>query len=57
MPSFIYQSDIDTTQVRYINEFFPEIAQRIGGAWAMIYSRVFISIWKNGRLLDNVEFI
>tara|TARA_B100000214_G_C23967062_1_gene628262 strand:+ start:454 stop:1617 length:1164 start_codon:yes stop_codon:yes gene_type:complete len=31
MPSFIYQSEIDTTQVRYINEFFPEIAQRGGG--------------------------
>ena len=31
MPSFIYQSDIETTQVRYIQEFFPEIADRGGG--------------------------
>jgi hypothetical protein len=31
MPSFIYQSEIDTTQVRYIDQFFPEIAQRGGG--------------------------
>lgn len=31
MPSLIYQSEIDTTQVRYINQFFPEIAERGGG--------------------------
>lgn len=31
MPSFIYQAEIETTQLRYINEFFPEIAERGGG--------------------------
>lgn len=31
MPSMIYQSEIDTTQVNYISKFFPEIAQRGGG--------------------------
>lgn len=31
MPSFIYQSEIDTTQARYIDQFFPEIAERGGG--------------------------
>ncbi|MDC1191122.1 hypothetical protein N8148_02865, partial [Gammaproteobacteria bacterium] len=31
MPSFIYQSEIETTQLRYINEFFPEISERGGG--------------------------
>ena len=28
MPSIIYQSEIDTTQVNYISKFFPEIAER-----------------------------
>tara|TARA_B100001093_G_C26780551_1_gene994397 strand:- start:688 stop:1536 length:849 start_codon:yes stop_codon:yes gene_type:complete len=31
MPSLIYQSEVDTTQVRYIDQFFPEIAERGGG--------------------------
>ena len=31
MPSIIYQSEIDTTQVNYISKFFPEIAERGGG--------------------------
>jgi len=30
-PSFIYQSDIPTTQIRYITEFFPQIANKGGG--------------------------